>query len=38
LPVTRDYLRNERLGPAMVEYMNGWRGFVAQEEPAEATA
>ena len=38
LPVTRDYLRNERLGPAMVEYMNGWKGFVAQEEAAEATA
>jgi 2,4-dienoyl-CoA reductase-like NADH-dependent reductase (Old Yellow Enzyme family) len=38
LPVTRDYLRNEHLGPAMVEYMNGWKGFVAQEEPAEATA
>jgi 2,4-dienoyl-CoA reductase-like NADH-dependent reductase (Old Yellow Enzyme family) len=37
LPVTRDYLRNERLGPAMVEYMNNWRGFVAQEETAEAS-
>ena len=38
LPVTRAYLRNEHLGPGMIEYMNGWKGFVAQEEPAEATA
>ena len=38
LPVTRAYLRNERLGPAMVEYMNGWKGFVAEEETAEASA
>jgi 2,4-dienoyl-CoA reductase-like NADH-dependent reductase (Old Yellow Enzyme family) len=36
LPVTRAYLRNERLGPAMVEYMNGWKGFVAQEETEPA--
>jgi 2,4-dienoyl-CoA reductase-like NADH-dependent reductase (Old Yellow Enzyme family) len=32
LPVTRAWLRNERLGTAFVEYMNGWKGFVAQEE------
>jgi 2,4-dienoyl-CoA reductase-like NADH-dependent reductase (Old Yellow Enzyme family) len=32
LPVTRAWLRNERLGPAFVEYMNGWKGFVVQEE------
>jgi 2,4-dienoyl-CoA reductase-like NADH-dependent reductase (Old Yellow Enzyme family) len=32
LPVTRDWLRNERLGPAFIAYMNGWKGFVAQEE------
>ena len=38
LPVTRAYLRNERLGPGMIEYMNGWRGFVAEEETAEASA
>ncbi|HXQ46796.1 MAG TPA: NADH:flavin oxidoreductase [Caulobacteraceae bacterium] len=38
LPVTRAYLRGERLGPAMVEYMNGWRGFVAAEETEAATA
>ncbi|HEY5072188.1 MAG TPA: NADH:flavin oxidoreductase [Caulobacteraceae bacterium] len=34
LPVTRAYLRNERLGPPFVEYMNGWKGFVVQEEEA----
>ncbi len=32
LPVTRDYLRRERLGPAFIEYMNSWKGFVAAEE------
>jgi 2,4-dienoyl-CoA reductase-like NADH-dependent reductase (Old Yellow Enzyme family) len=32
LPVTRAWLRNERLGPAFVEYMNGWKGFIVQEE------
>ncbi|WGU40517.1 NADH:flavin oxidoreductase [Phenylobacterium sp. NIBR 498073] len=32
LPVTREHLRNERLGPAFVDYMNGWKGFVAQQE------
>ncbi len=38
LPVTREYLRGERLGPAFVEYMNHWKGFVVQEaeEPVEA--
>jgi 2,4-dienoyl-CoA reductase-like NADH-dependent reductase (Old Yellow Enzyme family) len=34
LPVTREYLRAEGLGPAFVDYMNTWRGFVA--EPAIA--
>jgi len=38
LPVTRDYLRNERLGPAFIEYMNGWKGFVAEDEAAVAAA
>ena len=38
LPVTRAYLRGEHLGPAMVEYMNNWRGFVAAEETEAATA
>ena len=32
LPVTREHLRNERLGPAFLDYMNGWKGFVAQQE------
>ncbi|WP_312166124.1 NADH:flavin oxidoreductase [Phenylobacterium sp.] len=32
LPVTREHLRKEGLGPAFVEYMNTWKGFVAQEE------
>jgi len=34
LPVTREHLRAEGLGPTFVEYMNGWRGFVAQTEAA----
>ena len=38
LPVTRAYLRSERLGPAFVEYMNDWKGFVAQEETEGVTA
>ena len=29
LPVTREWLRRERLSPAFIEYMNGWKGFVA---------
>ncbi len=37
LPVTRAYLRSEGLSPVFVEYMNNWKGFVAAEEPAEAT-
>ena len=32
LPVTRQWLRDQRLGPSFVEYMNGWKGFVVQEE------
>jgi 2,4-dienoyl-CoA reductase-like NADH-dependent reductase (Old Yellow Enzyme family) len=36
LPVTRDYLRQERLGPAFVKYMSGWKGFVAEDETALA--
>ncbi|MGV8996599.1 MAG: NADH:flavin oxidoreductase [Parvibaculaceae bacterium] len=38
LPVTRDYLRNERLGPVFVEYMNTWKGFVVQDEAAKIAA
>jgi 2,4-dienoyl-CoA reductase-like NADH-dependent reductase (Old Yellow Enzyme family) len=34
LPVTREYLRSEGLGPAFVDYMAGWKGFIA--EPATA--
>ena len=36
LPVTRQWLRDERLGPVFVDYMNNWKGFVAQEETVEA--
>ena len=32
LPVTREHLRAEGLGPAFITYMDGWRGFVAQTE------
>jgi len=38
LPVTRAHLRAERLGPVFIDYMAGWKGFVAEEEPAEAAA
>ncbi|MFU8815820.1 MAG: NADH:flavin oxidoreductase, partial [Pseudomonadales bacterium] len=30
LPVTRDYLQQQGLGEAFVDYMSGWRGFVAE--------
>jgi 2,4-dienoyl-CoA reductase-like NADH-dependent reductase (Old Yellow Enzyme family) len=36
LPVTREYLAQERLGPAFVKYMSGWKGFVAEDEAATA--
>jgi len=29
-PVTADYLRSEGLGPALIDYMRRWEGFVAQ--------
>jgi 2,4-dienoyl-CoA reductase-like NADH-dependent reductase (Old Yellow Enzyme family) len=36
-PVTRDYLRQEKLGDAFIAYMSSWKGFVAEEtEGAEA--
>jgi 2,4-dienoyl-CoA reductase-like NADH-dependent reductase (Old Yellow Enzyme family) len=38
LPVTRAHLAHEGLSPRFIEYMNNWKGFVAQEEPAEAAA
>jgi 2,4-dienoyl-CoA reductase-like NADH-dependent reductase (Old Yellow Enzyme family) len=31
LPVTREHLRREGLGPVFVDYMNTWKGFVAAE-------
>jgi len=31
LPVTRAYLAGQRLSPTFIEYMNGWKGFVADE-------
>jgi 2,4-dienoyl-CoA reductase-like NADH-dependent reductase (Old Yellow Enzyme family) len=34
-PVTRAHLRQEGLGPAFVEYMAGWGGFVAAAEEGE---
>ena len=30
-PVSREYLLSEGLSPVFVEYMNSWKGFVAQE-------
>jgi 2,4-dienoyl-CoA reductase-like NADH-dependent reductase (Old Yellow Enzyme family) len=38
LPVTRDYLRQERLGSAFIKYMSGWKGFVAQDEAESVNA
>lgn len=32
LPVTRDYLRGEGLSEKFVGYMNGWAGFVSDEQ------
>ena len=36
LPVTRDHLRREGLGEAFLNYMAGWKGFVAEEESVTA--
>lgn len=36
LPVSREHLRREGLSPAFVEYMNGWKGFVAEVVEAPA--
>jgi len=38
IPVTRAYLASERLSPNFITYMNQWKGFVAEEETAEAAA
>lgn len=32
LPVSREHLKAERLSPAFIEYMNNWKGFVAEVE------
>ena len=29
LPVTREYLQQERLGTPFIDYMASWKGFVA---------
>lgn len=34
LPVTRAHLRQEGLGPAFVDYMASWKGFVVEETVA----
>ena len=36
LPVTREYLEQERLGPAFINYMSGWKGFVLENTPVTA--
>ncbi|MFL5296989.1 MAG: NADH:flavin oxidoreductase [Phenylobacterium sp.] len=36
IPVTADYLRNERLGASFVKYMHTWKGFVAEPETEAA--
>jgi 2,4-dienoyl-CoA reductase-like NADH-dependent reductase (Old Yellow Enzyme family) len=35
LPVAREHLRREGLGAAFIDYMNGWKGFVAAEQEEE---
>ena len=35
-PVPAEHLRNERLGAAFVQYMNTWKGFIAEEPETEA--
>ncbi len=37
-PVSRAHLRAEGLSPTFVEYMNNWKGFVAEEALADAAA
>lgn len=34
LPVTREHLREERLGEVFIDYMATWPGFVAGDQPA----
>ncbi|HEY9235530.1 MULTISPECIES: NADH:flavin oxidoreductase [Phenylobacterium] len=35
LPVTREYLHAEGLGPAFIQYMGNWKGFVAEPAPTQ---
>jgi 2,4-dienoyl-CoA reductase-like NADH-dependent reductase (Old Yellow Enzyme family) len=34
-PVSAEHLRREGLGPAFVDYMRTWKGFVAEENATE---
>ena len=38
IPVSRAYLAAEGLSPTFIEYMNNWKGFVAEEETEEVAA
>jgi hypothetical protein len=38
LPVTRQWLRDQRLGPVFIGYMSTWKGFVTQEAAEMADA
>ena len=38
LPVTRAYLASEGLSPKFIQYMQNWKGFVAEEAAAAATS
>jgi 2,4-dienoyl-CoA reductase-like NADH-dependent reductase (Old Yellow Enzyme family) len=38
LPVSREYLANEGLSPKFITYMQGWKGFVAEEPALEKPA
>jgi 2,4-dienoyl-CoA reductase-like NADH-dependent reductase (Old Yellow Enzyme family) len=35
-PVSAEHLRREGLGPAFVQYMQGWKGFVAESSAVGA--
>ncbi|WP_245620195.1 NADH:flavin oxidoreductase [Phenylobacterium immobile] len=36
LPVTAEHLRRERLGPAFLTYLRGWKEFIAEPAPEPA--
>jgi 2,4-dienoyl-CoA reductase-like NADH-dependent reductase (Old Yellow Enzyme family) len=38
IPVSRAYLAAEGLSPTFIDYMNNWKGFVAERETEEAAA